>query len=129
MLCKHGLGSCVGNRQKTFQANGIEGAISISSVWKKGGIVRTIVRPLSSTTSPTPRKDSQNRRFKPISEKPGQQSPAKNRHGDEVQQAPRRERRESGRRRSRHIAPDDTYSASDGLALGFILNVAILAAS
>src|SRR3984893_8212178 len=89
MLCKHGLGSCVGNRQKTFQANGIEGAISISSVWKKGGIVRTIVRPLSSTTSPTPRKDSQNRRFKPISEKPGQQSPAKNRHGDEVQQAPR----------------------------------------
>jgi hypothetical protein len=38
---------------------------------------------------PTPLKDSQNRRFKPISEKPGQQSPAKNRHGDEVQQAPR----------------------------------------
>jgi len=38
----------------------------------------------------TPRKDPQNRRFEPISEKPGQQSPTKNRHDAEVQQVPRR---------------------------------------
>jgi hypothetical protein len=36
-----------GNREQAFQADGVEGTVSISSVWKKGGSVRTIVWPLS----------------------------------------------------------------------------------
>ncbi len=42
VLLKFDLGSCIRNREQAFQANGIEGTISISSVRKKGGRVRII---------------------------------------------------------------------------------------
>ena len=37
VLLKLGFGPCVSNRDQAFQANGIEGTISISSVGKKRG--------------------------------------------------------------------------------------------
>ena len=42
VLLKFDFGSCIRNREQAFQANGVEGTVSNSSVRKKGGRVEIV---------------------------------------------------------------------------------------